>query len=60
MHQSWIDSSRISNVSETARDVKDSEIIRDLNILEEDNNVKHGFVLAFYFLLRSLHGCTFQ
>ena len=44
-----------ANKSET-----DTAILRDIDVRNDDSSVKHGFVMAFYFLLRLIDGGDFE
>lgn len=38
----------------------DCDILRDLNVRQDEGHVKHAFIMAFYFLLRYANGCTYE
>ena len=38
----------------------DKEILRDLEVREQDGNLKESFILAFYFLLRANQGLSYD
>jgi hypothetical protein len=44
-----------ANKSET-----DTAILREINVRNDESSVKHGFVMAFYFLLRLIDGSDFE
>lgn len=58
--KNWLDKSKSKFEERQAGNHLDKEVLRELKVADNMASCRHGFTLAFYFLLRLKEGCTYE